>query len=69
MPDRVTIKDIKEPYIMTNILVFSDYIGSVMELCQNKRGTFIHMEYLTPTRVNIHYEMPLSEIVYDFLIS
>lgn len=66
MPDRVTIKDMKEPYITTNIIVFSDYIGPVMELCQNKRGTFINMEYLTPTRVNIHYEMPLSEIVYDF---
>ncbi len=66
MPDRVTIKDIKEPYIATNIIVFSEYIGPIMELCQNKRGTFINMEYLTPTRVNIHYEMPLSEIVYDF---
>ncbi len=66
MPERVSIKDIKEPYIFTNIIVFSDYIGPVMDLCQNKRGTFINMEYLNETRVNIHYEMPLSEIVYDF---
>ena len=66
MPDRVNIKEIKEPYIYTNIIVFSDYIGPVMDLCQNKRGTFINMEYITTARVNIHYEMPLSEIVYDF---
>lgn len=66
MPNKVKIKDIKEPYIKTSIIVFSDYIGTVMELCQSKRGTFINMEYLNQTRVNIHYEMPLSEIVYDF---
>ena len=66
MPDPVKIKDIKEPYIMTNIIVPSDYIGSIMELCQNKRGNYVSIEYLDKTRVNIHYEIPLSEIVYDF---
>ena len=66
MPDRVKIKDIKEPYIHTNIFVPSQYIGAVMELCQNKRGNYVSMEYIDPTRVNIHYEIPLSEIVYDF---
>jgi GTP-binding protein LepA len=66
MPDRAYIKETKEPYIFTNIIVFSEYIGAVMDLCQNKRGSFINMEYLNVTRVNIHYEMPLSEIVYDF---
>ena len=66
MPDRVKIKDIKEPYIRTNIFVPSQYIGAVMELCQNKRGNYVSMEYIDPTRVNIHYEIPLSEIVYDF---
>lgn len=66
MPDRAKIKDIKEPYIRTNIFVPSEYIGAIMELCQNKRGDYISMEYLDPTRVNIHYEIPLSEIVYDF---
>ncbi len=66
MPDRVNIKEIKEPYIYTNIIAFSEYIGPIMDLCQNKRGLFINMEYITSTRVNIHYEMPLSEIVYDF---
>lgn len=66
MPDRGSIVDIKEPYIRTNIFVPSEYIGSIMELCQNKRGTYISMEYLDKTRVNIHYEIPLLEIVYDF---
>ncbi len=66
MPDRVKIKDIKEPYIRTNIFVPGQYIGAVMELCQNKRGNYVSMEYIDPTRVNIHYEIPLSEIVYDF---
>ena len=66
MPDRVRIKDMKEPYIRTNIFVPSEYIGPVMELCQNKRGNYVSMEYLDSTRVNIHYEIPLSEIVYDF---
>ncbi len=66
MPDKVKIYDIKEPYIRTNIFVPSDYIGPIMELCQEKRGNYISMEYLDKTRVNIHYEIPLSEIVYDF---
>ena len=66
MPDKVKIKDIKEPYIKTSIFIPSEYIGPIMELCQDKRGNYISMEYLDKTRVNIHYEIPLSEIVYDF---
>ena len=66
MPDKTLIKSIKEPYIKTNIFVPTLYVGSVMELCQNKRGTFINMDYIDTTRVDIHYEIPLSEIVYDF---
>lgn len=66
LPDRQKIASIKEPYIKTNIFSPSEYIGPIMELCQNKRGTYISMEYLDKTRVNIHYEIPLSEIVYDF---
>ena len=66
MPTREKMKSIKEPYIKTNIFVPSDYIGAVMKLCQDKRGNYISLEYVTPTRVNIHYEIPLSEIVYDF---
>ncbi len=66
MPDKVKIKDIKEPYIRTNIFVPSEYIGPIMELCQDKRGSYVSMEYLDEMRVNIHYDIPLSEIVYDF---
>lgn len=65
-PDKSKIKEIKEPFIKTNIFTPSDYIGPIMELCQDKRGNYISMEYLDATRVNIHYELPLSEIVYDF---
>ena len=66
LPDRGSIDKIMEPYIRTNIFVPSDYIGPIMELCQDKRGDYIGMEYIDPTRVNIHYEIPLAEIVYDF---
>jgi len=66
MPDKSTISSIEEPYIYTNILVPTDYIGSIMNLCQDKRGIFDNTEYIDPTRVNIHYYLPLSEIVYDF---
>lgn len=66
MPDNTFIKTIEEPYIFTNIIVPSEYIGAIMELCQNKRGIYKSLEYIDDTRVNIHYEIPLSEIVYDF---
>ena len=66
MPDKSKISQILEPYIKTNIFVPSKYVGSIMELCQEKRGTYINMDYVNSTRVNIHYEIPLSEIVYDF---
>ena len=66
MPDKVKIKEIQEPYIFTNILVPTEYIGPIMELCQDKRGIYKSIDYLDKTRVNIHYELPLSEIVYDF---
>ncbi len=66
MPPQVKIKRVEEPYIITNIIVPDTYIGAIMKLCQNKRGIYKNMEYLDETRVNIHYELPLSEIVYDF---
>ena len=66
LPERQSISKIEEPYIRTNIFSPTDFIGSIMELCQNKRGNFINMDYIDKTRVNIHYELPLSEIVYDF---
>lgn len=66
MPDRVYIASISEPYIKTNIFTPADYIGPIMELCQNKRGNYLNLEYIDAKRVIIHYELPLSEIVYDF---
>lgn len=65
-PERVKIKEIKEPFVRTSIFVPNNYVGNIMELCQNKRGTYISMEYIDEKRVNVHYELPLSEIVYDF---
>lgn len=66
MPERQRISKIYEPYIKTNIFVPSDYIGAIMKLCQDKRGNYKSLEYIDLKRVNIHYEIPLSEIVYDF---
>ena len=66
MPDKTFLKEIKEPYIRTSIFTPSEYIGPIMELCQNKRGIYKNMDYIDPTRVNIHYDLPLAEIVYDF---
>lgn len=66
MPKREVVSRTLEPYVKTSIFTPSEYIGSIMELCQDKRGTFINMEYLDQERVTIHYEIPLSEIVYDF---
>lgn len=66
MPDTSSIKDIKEPYVKASIMVPNDYVGPVMELCQRKRGEFGTMEYLSETRVNVIYHIPLSEIIFDF---
>ncbi|MER2237920.1 MAG: translation elongation factor 4, partial [Psychrobacillus sp.] len=69
MPDVQKVDAIEEPYVKASIMVPEDYVGSVMELCQRKRGNFITMDYLSSARVNIIYEIPLSEIVYDFFDS
>lgn len=66
MPDPQKINRIKEPYVKASIMVPNDYVGSVMELCQKKRGIFLNMDYIDATRVNITYNIPLSEIVFDF---
>lgn len=66
MSDTSSIKDIKEPYVKASIMVPNDYVGPVMELCQRKRGEFDTMEYLSETRVNVIYHIPLSEIIFDF---
>ncbi len=66
MPDAQKIDHVEEPYVKASIMVPNDYVGSVMELCQHKRGNFITMDYIDASRVNIIYELPLAEIVYDF---
>ncbi len=66
MPDPQKVDHVQEPYVKATIMVPNDYVGAVMELCQNKRGNFIDMQYMDDTRVNIVYEIPLAEIVYDF---
>lgn len=66
MPDQQKIEDVEEPYVKATIMVPNDFVGSVMELCQGKRGDFIDMQYMDENRVNIVYHMPLAEIVYDF---
>ena len=66
MPEKTKINFIKEPYIYTNIIAPSEYIGAIMELCQNKRGIYKSVDYIDATRIDVHYEIPLSEIVYDF---
>ncbi|EJQ47572.1 elongation factor 4 [Bacillus cereus BAG5X1-1] len=66
MPDPQAIDRVEEPFVKAAIMVPNDYVGAVMEICQGKRGTFIDMQYLDETRVTLTYEIPLSEIVYDF---
>ncbi|MBW7460798.1 elongation factor 4, partial [Paenibacillus sepulcri] len=66
LPEIGKIDFVEEPYVKAAIIVPNDYVGAIMELCQNKRGEFINMEYLDTNRVTISYNVPLSEIVYDF---
>ncbi|GCF95441.1 elongation factor 4 [Enterococcus florum] len=65
-PEPVKIQSVDEPYVKANIMVPNDYVGAVMELSQRKRGEFITMDYLDDYRVNVVYNIPLSEIVFDF---
>lgn len=65
-PEIGKIEYVEEPYVKAAIIVPNDFVGTVMELCQTKRGEFVNMEYLDTTRVTITYQIPLSEIVYDF---
>lgn len=66
MPEKVKIKEILEPYVKTSIYTPNEYIGPIMQLCQDKRGKYLSTEYIDKNRVNLHYELPLSEIIYDF---
>ncbi len=65
-PDPGLISSAEEPMVKAEILAPSDYVGNIMELCQERRGIFRDMNYLDETRVSLHYELPLNEIVYDF---
>ncbi|HKK95743.1 MAG TPA: translation elongation factor 4 [Anaerovoracaceae bacterium] len=66
LPNALEIQHIEEPLVKADIMIPKDYVGSIMELCQDRRGTLKHMEYITETRVQLHYEMPLNEVIYDF---
>ena len=66
LPPLTEISHIEEPMVKANVMIPNDYVGAIMELCQNRRGQMISMEYITPTRVELHYDMPLNEVIYDF---
>lgn len=66
MPDASEIETIEEPYVKATIMVPNDYVGAVMEIAQRKRGNFLTMDYLDDSRVNVVYEIPLAEIIFDF---
>ena len=66
LPPQAEIAFMEEPIVTANILTPKDYVGGIMEMCQNRRGNYIDMKYLDETRVNLIYEMPLNEIIYDF---
>ena len=66
LPDPTLIAHIEEPIVKCDIMTPNDYVGSIMALCQGRRGNMVHMEYLTEKRVQLHYEMPLNEVIYDF---
>ena len=66
LPDAAEIDHIEEPIVKADIMIPKDYVGNIMEICQDRRGKMLHMEYITENRVQLHYEMPLNEVIYDF---
>jgi len=66
LPDPLLIDHIEEPIVKADIMIPNEYVGAIMEICQERRGRMLHMEYITPKRVQLHYEMPLNEVIYDF---
>jgi len=66
LPDPVEIKTMEEPIVNASIMVPSEYLGTIMELCQERRGTYLTMKYVEESRVILEYELPLNEIIYDF---
>ncbi len=69
LPPAAEIDYMEEPIVKATIMTPSEYVGTIMELCQNNRGTFVDMEYIEADRVNLHYVLPLNEIIYDFFDS
>lgn len=65
-PDEATIREVREPIVNLSLIIPSENIGNIMALCENKRGNHLKTEYISPTRVILHYNMPLGEIIYDF---
>ena len=66
LPDQTEIHHIEEPIVKADIMIPKEYTGAIMELCQERRGTMLHMEYVAGNRVQLHYELPLNEVIYDF---
>ena len=66
LPSATEIEYMEEPVVNATIMTPSEYVGSIMELCQDRRGTFVDMNYIEDSRVSIHYILPLNEIIYDF---
>jgi len=66
LPSPTMIDHIEEPIVKADIMIPKEYVGSIMELCQERRGKMLNMEYITENRVSLHYEMPLNEVIYDF---
>ncbi len=66
LPSQAELAFIEEPIVTANIITPKDYVGGIMEMCQNRRGTYVDMKYLDENRVSLIYDMPLNEIIYDF---
>ncbi len=66
LPEQTEISMMEEPMVDAKIFIPSEYVGNVMELCQQRRGSMIHMDYLDERRVMLHYDLPLNEVIYDF---
>ena len=66
LPDPASVEEIREPMLSCSIIAPSEYVGTLMELCQGRRGELSRMEYLSPERVDLHYQLPLAEVVVDF---
>ncbi|TCT16870.1 GTP-binding protein LepA [Natranaerovirga pectinivora] len=66
MPDPSQISKMEEPFVKAEIMVPTEYIGAIMDLCQDRRGEYLGMDYMDDTRAILHYELPLNEIIYDF---